>query len=222
MAGDQHCDGRRRPDQPLRALRRGRPRRRAREVRRTQSAGAAAGERGKPSVRALQACFAARDWDAMAEILADDISQRRSPSGGERRHPSRSRRRDRGHAGHRRPRGHERDVDRHCDPRGAPRPQSCPLLGRDQGPEAFHTEVSTSSRSTPTTGSRRASCSTSTTSTPPSRNSTPATSPAKQPPTRTRGQSSRGLSPHSIGTNSRDDAGLGRSSTTGRRQVRAR
>ncbi len=46
-------DGRRRPDQPLRAIRRGRPRCCAREVRRAQSAGAAAGERGKPSGRAL-------------------------------------------------------------------------------------------------------------------------------------------------------------------------
>ncbi len=54
---------------------------------------------------------------------------------------------------------------------------------------------STSSRSTPTSGSRRASRSTSTTSTPPSRNSTPDTSPAKRPPTRTRGRSSRGPTP---------------------------
>ena len=41
-------DGRRRPDQPLRAVRRGGPRRRAREVRRTQSAGAATRKRRKP------------------------------------------------------------------------------------------------------------------------------------------------------------------------------
>ena len=67
-------DGRRRPDQPLRAVRRGRPRRRAREVRRTQPAGTAAGKRGKPGARALSAYFAARDWDAMAEMLADDYS----------------------------------------------------------------------------------------------------------------------------------------------------
>ena len=53
VAGDRHLDGRRRPDQPLRALRRGRPRRRARALRRTQPAGAAAGKRGKPSGRAL-------------------------------------------------------------------------------------------------------------------------------------------------------------------------
>ena len=73
--------------------------------------------------------FAARDWDAMAEILADDYLQRRSSSGGGRGRPTRSGCRDREHAGDRRRRGHEHDVDRHCDPRRAPRPQSCPLLG---------------------------------------------------------------------------------------------
>ena len=71
---DRPSDGRRRPDQPQRALRRGRPRRRTREIRRTQPAGAAAGKRGKPSFERFQAYFAARDWDAMAEILADDVS----------------------------------------------------------------------------------------------------------------------------------------------------
>ena len=50
---DQPSDGRRRPDQPLRNIRRDRPRRRAREVRGAQPAGAAAGKRGKPCVRAL-------------------------------------------------------------------------------------------------------------------------------------------------------------------------
>ncbi len=45
---------RRRGDQPRRAVRRGRPRRRARAVRRAQSSGAAAGERGKPSGRSLR------------------------------------------------------------------------------------------------------------------------------------------------------------------------
>ena len=44
--------GRRRHGQPLRTLRRGRPRRRAREIRSAQPAGTAAGKRGKPSVRA--------------------------------------------------------------------------------------------------------------------------------------------------------------------------
>ncbi len=38
----------------------------------------------------FQAGFAARDWDAVAEIFADDICHRRSPSGRECRHPARS------------------------------------------------------------------------------------------------------------------------------------
>ena len=38
-----------------------------------QPPGAAAGKRGKPSVERYLTHFAARDWDAMAEILADDI-----------------------------------------------------------------------------------------------------------------------------------------------------
>ena len=127
----------------------------------------------------------------MAEILADDISsddRRRVVSAGIRHGRDAA---DRGHAGDRRPRGHERDVDRHCDPRGAPRPQSCPLLGqRPDGPSAFHIECSTR-RDRRRRADRGASCSTSTTSTPPSRSSTPGTSPAKRPPTRTHGQSSR-------------------------------
>ena len=35
----------------------------------------------------------------------------------------------------------ERDIDRHCDPRGAPRPQSYSLLGPRPAAEAFHTEA---------------------------------------------------------------------------------
>ncbi len=41
--------------------------------------------------------------------------------------PTRSRCRDREHASDRRRRGQDHDVDRHCDPRRAPRPQSCPF-----------------------------------------------------------------------------------------------
>ena len=48
------------------------------------------------------AYFAARDWDAIAEILADDVFQRRSSSGRERRGPTRPRCRDREHASDRR------------------------------------------------------------------------------------------------------------------------
>ena len=39
----------------------------------------------------LQACFAARDWDAMAEITGRRRCQRRSPSGGGRGTPTRPR-----------------------------------------------------------------------------------------------------------------------------------
>ena len=136
-------DGRRRPDQPLRALRRDRPRRRAREIRRAQPAGAAAGKRGKPSsTSASGAYFAARDWDAMAELLADDIStddRRRVVNAGIR---------------------HGRDAEianmRAIADLGVTnmrrRPSSRPAgsasssvvsasSGRDQRPEAFHTEV---------------------------------------------------------------------------------
>ena len=73
--------------------------------------------------------FAANDWDAMAEMLTDNFSQRRSPSGGGRGSPTWSRRLDRGHAVDRRPVDHGRDVGRHSDPRGAPRPPARSLLG---------------------------------------------------------------------------------------------
>ena len=150
-------DVRRRPDQPLRDLRRGRPRRRAREVRRAQSTGAAAGKRGKPeSTSASWRIFAARDWDAMAEMLADDTSQRRSPSGRERRGPTRSGCRDRRLRAAAEVGVQEHDVDRHCDPRRAPRPQSRPLpRTATSGPTRFAPRCSASSRSTRTSGSRR-------------------------------------------------------------------
>ena len=79
--------------------------------------------------------FAARDWDAMADMLADDIFRRRSSS--------------RGEAGVRSGRDAEianvqaiaevgmrrNDVDRHRDPRGAPRPQSSVVHGCATGPK---------------------------------------------------------------------------------------
>ena len=65
---------RRRPDQPLRDVRRGRPRRRARAVRGTAAAQTPRLENAASRVvERFQACFAARDWDAMAEILAGDF-----------------------------------------------------------------------------------------------------------------------------------------------------
>ena len=104
------------------------------------------------------AYFAARDWDAMAEMLADDIFNGRSPSGGECRDPTRSRCPNRGHARRRRHRGRIIDGDRHRDPRGAPRPHSCPLSGpRPAARGVLQSRCSASSRSTPTSGSWRAS-----------------------------------------------------------------
>ena len=168
VAGDRHLHGRRRPDQPLRDIRRGRPRRRDREVRATQPTGAATGKRGEPSGRALlRMHFAARDWDAMAKVLADDISiddRRRVVNAGIRhgRDAEIANMRAIADVGI-----HEHDVDRHRDPRGAPRPRRAHVRATTELPEAFHTMSSASSRSTPTSGSRRSSCSTSTTSTPP-------------------------------------------------------
>ncbi len=130
----------------------------------------------------LRACFAARDWDAMAEMLADDVfidDRRRVVNAGIR---------------------HGRDAEianmRAIADVGvtymtstviATRGERLALTrgdaGNDQRRETFrHRACSPSSRSTPTTGLRRASCSIPTTSTPPSRNSTRVISPAKRPP----------------------------------------
>ena len=77
----------------------------------------------------FQAFFAARDWDAMAEMLADDTAtdDRRPVVNAGIRHGRDAVIAD--HAGGRRCRGQEHDVARHRDPRRAPRPQSLPLLG---------------------------------------------------------------------------------------------
>ena len=126
----------------MRGIRRGRPRRRAREVRR------AAADRHRVwktrQAKWLSASWrtiAARDWDAMAEILADDFSSddRRRVVGAGVRHG-----RDAEIANMRaiaESVDRERDVDRHGDPRGAPCPLRGRFSGRDQGPEAFVTEV---------------------------------------------------------------------------------
>ena len=75
-------------------------------------------------------------------LLADDMSSRRSPSGGERRDPTRSRCRDRGHAGSRRRWVHEHHVDASSRPAASASP-SCvsPFSDRDQRSEAFRTEA---------------------------------------------------------------------------------
>ena len=78
------------------SLRRGRPRRRAREVRRASARSAAAGKRGKPGVRALlRRTSRPVTGTRLSEVLADDYYPRRSSSGGECRDPTRSGCRDR-------------------------------------------------------------------------------------------------------------------------------
>ena len=73
VAGRRPSDGRRRPDQPLRGLRRGRHRRRAREIRRTQPADATAGKRGKPGfANVSRRASRPATGTPIAEILADD------------------------------------------------------------------------------------------------------------------------------------------------------
>ena len=126
----------------------------------------------------------------MAEMLADELLQRRSSSSDRRGSPTRSRCPDRGHAS---------DADlrithistTHRDPRGTPPTHACRLLGSRSSTRGIFHEFSSSSRSTPTSGSSLSSRSISTTSTPPSRNSRPGTSPAKPPSTRARGRPSR-------------------------------
>ena len=147
--------------------------------------------------------FAARDWDAMAEMLADDFSaddRRRVVNAGVRRG------RDAEIANvraDRRGRRHEHDVDSHRDPRGAPRPHSCRYRGSDERAEAFHNEVLDIVEINADDRIAAQVMFDSTTSTPPSRSSTPGTSPAKRPPTRTHGRSSRAPMPRSTGANSR-------------------
>ncbi len=79
------------------------------------------------------ASFAARDWDAMAELLADDVfsDDRRAVIGaGIRTGPDAVIAKMRGG---RRPRGHEREVRPSSRPAGAPRPHPCPILAQRQG-----------------------------------------------------------------------------------------
>ena len=153
----------------------------------------------------------------MAEILADDFSsddRRRVVNAGVRhgRDAEIANMRAIADLG-----AHECDVDRHCDPRGAPCPRRAPLLGpRSRTRVGPHRGARHRRDQRRRTDRGASSHSTSTTSTPPSRNSTPATSPAKRPPTRTRGRSSRGLTPQSTGTNPPGRHRIGSTSTTDR------
>ena len=88
-------------------------------------------------------------------ILADELLQRRSPSGCERRRPTRSGCKYRQTCEQSPRSDHERLVRRHRDPWRAPSPHSHPHLARRSGPETFAPRCSPSWRSTPTTGSRR-------------------------------------------------------------------
>ena len=146
--------------------------------------------------------FAARDWDAHGRDVGRRHFHRRSPTSRERRDPTRSRCRHREHAEPSPKSGQNITSDRHCDPRGAPRPHSCPIR---------RTATSGPRHSTPSAQHRRdrrrradrggASRSTSTTSTPPSRSSMPATSPAKRRPRAHVVGHRGGPTPRSIGTN---------------------
>ena len=72
----------------------------------------------------FEIAFAARDFDAMAEMMAGDIcvdDRRPAVNAGLQ---TRSGCRDRKHAGHSRTRCKRSDFFRHCDPRGPPRPES--------------------------------------------------------------------------------------------------
>ena len=107
-------------------------------------------------------------------------------------------------------------VDRHCDSRAAPGPESYSFRGARAGARGGRHRVHHDRRDRrrqPDRGERI--CSTSTTSTPRSPNSTPDTSPAKPPPTRTRGRSSRGPTPHSTGTSFPRRRRTGSASTIG-------
>ena len=129
VADGQPSDGRWQPDQPHRTVRGGKPRRRAREVRRTESSGAAAGKRGNQGGRALPGVLCGPRLGRNGRNTGRRHFRRRSSPCSERRDPTRSRRQSRGHAGDRRPRDQERHFDRDRHPRTAPRPGSHPALG---------------------------------------------------------------------------------------------
>ena len=185
--------GRWRPDQRLRVVRRGRSRRRARKIRRAQSAGAAIGKRGKPSGRALSGAIHGPRLGRHGRDTGRRRFSRRSSSRRGRGRPTWSGCRNCGHAGDCRRSGSRTLVGRPLRPAGGRLILGrARFSGREHRPERRSTATySASSRSTPTTGSRRRSSFDPDDSTPRSRNSMPDTSPAKRPPTRTRGRLSQ-------------------------------
>ena len=147
--------------------------------------------------------FAARDWDAMAEMLAADYSSedRRSVVGAGARHGREAQMADMRAIA-------DLWVTNATSTVIATRGERLGLIltcysGRDQGAEAFRKRYLPSGRSTPMSEWWHTSRSIPTTSTPPLPNSTLGTSPAKPPPIRTRGPSSRGQSPDLLDTKSR-------------------
>ena len=160
----------------------------------------------------VMAYFTARDWDAATDDAGRRLFERRSPPGRERRAATWSGCRDQGRV-RRPPTSALTNVTSTVIATRGDRLvlTSFAILGRGPAtPGRFTSMHSASSRSTPTSGSRRTSPSTSTTSTPPSRSSTRATSPAKQPPTRAHGRSSpSGLRRAQPARTSPDDARLG-------------
>ena len=203
--------GRRRTVQPLRAFRRGRPRRRAREVRRAQSAGAAAGKRGKPSIgtrigrtsrpatgtrwprcwpKTLRSTIAVGSSTLVFGAVAMPKSRTcgRSPMSESRMLASTVIA----------TRGERLALSRtHSAVRGSRRTRSAPRCSMHRRNRCRQSDRG------------NASCSTLTTSTPPSTSSMPDTSPAKRPPTRTRGRLSRSLCRVQSTRIASDDAGLG-------------
>ena len=144
--------------------------------------------------------FAARDWDAMAEMLADDffIDDRRPVvSAGVLD-------------------GRDAEIanmsaiaELLCTEaaltvvatRGGALPSCAWLLGPRSGPDAFHIEVLGVVEINADERIAAFVVSNPTTSTPPSRSSMPGTSPAKRPPTHIRGRLSHRLTPRSTDTN---------------------
>ncbi len=123
-------DGRRQLDQPQRAVRRGRPRCRARAIRRTRPTDTEVAKRGKPSFRPLKRALHGARLASNGGDGRRRHDRRRSSTRGECWPPTGSRCPNRRSFVARRGRGKKRDLRRHRDPGRAPRPQSCSFVGR--------------------------------------------------------------------------------------------
>ncbi len=163
--------------------------------------------------RCTSACwayFAARDWDAMAE-MRPTTSRATIAVGRERRRPTRSGRRDREHA-ERSPSSGSRDRRRRPSSRPVGSASSSfvsAISGAMKGPRRFTPRCSASSRSTPTTGSWRCVSFDADDIDAAFAELDARYLAGEAAPTRTRGRSSRGTMPRSTGRAAGDDAGLG-------------